>query len=157
MELVLLTLNLLFPSPVKVTTIHPAAQIKSKSSQLWPSTFILTVTYSPYFHWLLVSVCVCVSGFHVLYLLFMQRNCFVFQYVSSSFPFKAISSGVGPNYQTAFIALSLKTKQTILVLPWPQAAWRSLSLLLPSTSFQVADYSTLSILTHAVPYSHYSS
>lgn len=72
------------------------------------------MTYSPYFHWLLVSVCVCVSG---LYLLFMQRNCFVFQYVSSSFPFKAISSGVGPNYQTAFIALSLKTKQTILVLP----------------------------------------
>ena len=34
MERVLLTLNLLFPSPVKVTTIHPAAQIKSKSSQL---------------------------------------------------------------------------------------------------------------------------
>lgn len=77
------------------------------------------MTYSPYFHWLLVCVCVCVciSGFHVLHLLFMQGNCFVFQYVSSSFPFKAVSSGVGPNYQTAFIALSLKTKQTILVLP----------------------------------------
>ena len=65
--------------------------------------------------------------------------------MGSSFPFKAVSSWVGPTYQTDFIALTSKSKQTVLVLPWPQVSQRSLPLLTAPASFQVPDYSTLYI------------
>lgn len=137
MQLVFLNSNQLDPNPIKVI---PSTQLlKSKASPLncdlqhlsllWPS---LTTSSC--------CLCVCVCVFtHVLYLLFIKRHCFVFQFVGSSFPFKAVSSWVGPTYQTDFLGLTSKSKQTILVLPWPQVSHRSLPLLTASTSFQVPD------------------
>ena len=131
MQLVLLNSDQLYPDPIKVT---PSPQLlKTKASPLncdlqhlsllWPS--LTTSTCRLY---MCVCACVCMCAFHVLYLLFIKRNCFVFQFVGSSFPFKAVSSRVGPTCQTDFIALTSKSKQTILVLPWPKVSQRSLPL-----------------------------
>ena len=130
MQLVLLNSPTL-PRSYKIHTIPPAAQNKSKSSQLWPSTLSLlwpSLTTSTCRLYMCVCARVCMCAFHVLYLLFIKRNCFVFQFVGSSFPFKAVSSWVGPTCQTDFIVLTSKSKQTILVLPWPKVSQRSLPL-----------------------------
>lgn len=130
-------------TPILSKSHHPPSCSNQKQ-------VLSTVTFNIYPYcdplWPLpVAACVCVCLFHVLYLLFIKRLCFVFQFVGSSFPFKAVSSWVGPTYQTDFIALTSKSKQTVLVLPWPQVSQRSLPLLTAPTSFQVPDYSTLYI------------
>ena len=138
MQLVLLNSDKLYPDPIKFT---PSPQLlKTKASPLncdlqhlsllWPS---LTTSTCCLYVCVCACVCVCVS-IPCIVSVTHKEKLFRLSVSGSQLSFKAASFWVGPTHQTDFIVLTSRSKQTLLVLPWPKVSQRSLPLFTASAA-----------------------